>query len=142
MKDYTQSGSPNLDMLVARLRADAAYLRKQYGAPCAVAFPCDCTACNCEAAADALESAEKDVADLMVAGAELMEQRDTAELDVARMDKAEALLAAGGDIHSYNYDRGTVIQQVFLTANCSSDEPKAPTLRAALDAYPKEPTDG
>ena len=55
----------------------------------------------------------------------LSDQLAEARLDAARMDKAEALLAAGVDI----VGGGTVIVQVPLTVHSHT------TLREALDAF-------
>ena len=64
--------------------------------------------------------------------------------DVARMDKAEALLAAGGTLQGVEpeaFRDGETGPCVIAEDGDGEQRHVAPTLRAALDTYPKEPSD-
>jgi len=69
---------------------------------------------------------------------------EAAAVDVARMDKAEALLAAGGTLQGVEPEAfcdGETGPCVIAEDGDGEQRHVAPTLRAALDAYP-EPSGG
>jgi len=90
------------------------------------------------AAADALDAAARDTAELTRLLQAEVHRANLAEADVHRLDKAEKLLAVGGNIYgdSASPEDGTP-SSVTLAPEGTDDVP-APTLRAALDAWQGE----
>jgi len=74
----------------------------------------------------------------------LSDQLAEARKDTALLDRAEALLAAGGTLQGVEPEAfcdGETGPCVIAEDGDGEQRHVAPTLRAALDAYPKEPTD-
>jgi len=84
-----------------------------------------------DAALRELADANASIAHAAEAYSAAIRERNIAQADTARLDKAEALLAAGGDILSADDDH-----DVTITRRDSDTVAGGPTLRVALDACP------
>ena len=85
-----------------------------------------------DAALRELADANASLAHAAEAYSAAIRERNIAQADTARLDKAEALLAAGGDILSADDDH-----DVTITRRDSDTVAGGPTLRVALDARPE-----
>jgi hypothetical protein len=107
----------DLDALAVRLRAHAQWLHEQFPGWVMQSDQRGTMETDILSAADAL---------------------DAAAVDVARMDKAEALLAAGGSIDSTS-DNPRAVFLFGPIGEAMPPEPEHSTLRDALDAYQEAP---
>ena len=85
-----------------------------------------------DAALRELADANASIAHAAEAYSAAIRERNIAQADTARLDKAEALLAAGGDILSADDDH-----DITITRRDSDTVAGGPTLRVALDACPE-----